>query len=1426
MKQISKIFLAVVALCAYACATDTTEDLGIKVGGVDQTTITLSLEESRTQLSEKAGEVYPLYWSEGDKISVNGVESNALSASEAGQAAATFSVAGELKAPYCIAYPATAAGQVVFADKQTHVSNTTFGSGVATMYAYSEDDLGGLSLTHLTGVLKIGIKGSAKIVLAQISNANRKAIAGAFDFNFAEGEATATATSKEVIEYSFGEGVQLSSEEPTYIHAVVPAGVYEELYVTLYDEDGGVMYATIKTDETKPLAAGKVREFSNSIVYAATDKVFVIKDKESLKAFAEQAATLDKEALFVADIDMTGETWTSITGYEKTVLGNGYVIKGLTAPLFNETNASIKSLHLRDVAITTNDAIYMGAFANKITSNDNTNATIEHCSASGVLTVKNPTYASAKSNDKTTLFYAGLIGYGLGVDINDCVNKVNLNVEQSAATSTTVAEVGCYAGIAGYLTYYVNSTNKELITYSTVKNCTNQGAITIDEKVWGEGKSMISHFVGGIVAFNSKNNVIGGEISNCTNDAPISLNNPANYGASGEYTMVGGIVGYAQILDAEGLPLFHVSDCVNTKNGKITISGKGTSTYVAGIGGYVYNCDWKNITNYADLDCSAILSGHFYIAGALSSPGLNEDTGKHTYKGDNINNYGKINVTGAGGTFYVGGLLARASQGEVSNSNNYGEVYVKPTDATSITNVIIGGFEAVGVGDGDAGSLTNCHNHAPVYIEINDAAKIGQFLAAGFSAYSHRSWDNCSNEKGATLTIKGSMNLTKNNVLEDTTTDSHYGIGSMCGYKATKAITNSSNYADINIDVKWTSGANTDGTAITPFLQIGGYFGRTHQNIPDNCRNYGTLTVGGNSAESAINMAIGGLAASNIYTCTNWNNDCDVYISGAHHNLYAGGCVGYSHGYKGAPMTGAVNNGKLYVGIDKDGSVVATTFTLGPKIGGVIGYTLSAMTDCTNEGEIRYYANRAASASGTLHVGGICGYAQADGSKACNTTLTRVTNNGKITIEGGNGACEVWAGGVNGYLYGKGTQTGIVNNGELTVNMDNTCTGHFKVGGVSGGIRNAVSNSENNGKINILGNTGKTIYLGGIVANANGYHRTNLTNNGDIYVDANIKYDCFVGGITYDAANGNPIRFTNCHNTGDITVSDNTYVKSGLAIGGIVAKYATANEKKIFIGCSNSGNIYSGAKTENAAHIGGFMGYASAGIVILQDGFVNSGNITHGGSTIGADAINVGGLFGYITAAPLSYESSTTTGEGDDAVTTTTTVSWTGNIVNTGTITGAGKSGGGKCRFGGIVGLCQQPLVGTAKYINTGNIVFTGTAGSKNDVAGIAYLGGIVGVFENAGVDNAEVHCSIQNGESKDYGFITGVARSTSILATNCKIGGEVLTNYDEENDTYDKVKVSASNFHNYIYGSGKNTDWTGTDNYDGCSYLSVKPTF
>ena len=59
MKNLTKIFVAVAALFAFACTTDTTEDLGVNFGANGQNEIVLSLEGTKTQLGEKAGDLYP-----------------------------------------------------------------------------------------------------------------------------------------------------------------------------------------------------------------------------------------------------------------------------------------------------------------------------------------------------------------------------------------------------------------------------------------------------------------------------------------------------------------------------------------------------------------------------------------------------------------------------------------------------------------------------------------------------------------------------------------------------------------------------------------------------------------------------------------------------------------------------------------------------------------------------------------------------------------------------------------------------------------------------------------------------------------------------------------------------------------------------------------------------------------------------------------------------------------------------------------------------------------------------------------------------------------------------------------------------------------------------------------------------------------------
>ena len=636
MKNLFKLFLAVVAMFAYSCVTDTTEDLGLQVGGGQTTEITLSLEESRTQLGEMVDGLYPLYWSEGDAISANGVASNALTAQQAGSAVAGFVVSGELKPPYCIAYPAAAANQVLFAAQQTHASNTSFGAGVSTMYGYSENGLN-VELKHLTGVLKIGVTGSATLSHAQISTIDRAPIAGAFDFDFATGVATATKASECVINYSFGEGATLSST-PTYLHVAVPAGTYDELYVTLYDNAGGVMYAIVKADENKPLSAGKVRAFSNAISYVPNNAVYVISDAASLKAFAEAAPSLEKDALLVADIDMSGEAWTPIEGYTKTINGNGYAIKGLTAPLFTTTSASIKGLHLVDVNIKETKTPSVASFARYMVASDANIPVFEHCSASGKIVVDCPDHTYQGGGGYVEFAVGGIAGHTYGVSYYDCVSSVDIEIKQLISKSNTTSVSPPIGGIVGGLSY--NGKSK-----GNMVNCTNYGDIQIYNGSDNGTKGYLTLHVGGCIGVQYNNNW-------------AHLENVANYG-------------------------------------NITIDATFTTgtVNISGVVGYAYSQTINNFRNYGNITWN---SGTFSVARISGVISYCPDSGIAT----NLTNNGKITLkegVTVTGSLYLGGVFGYHSgnaTGSFTNCENNGDITI---DA-DMADVNVGYFRIGGIG--------------------------------------------------------------------------------------------------------------------------------------------------------------------------------------------------------------------------------------------------------------------------------------------------------------------------------------------------------------------------------------------------------------------------------------------------------------------------------------------------------------------------------------------------------------------------------------------------------------------------------------------------------------------------------------------------------------------------------------------------------
>ena len=1319
--------MAVVSVVAVSCTTDTTQDLGVDLGNNGGLTeITLSLEESRTQLGEKAGEVYPLVWSEGDQISINGVESNALSASEAGQVSAVFSVVGSPAKPYCIAYPAAPAGQVVFADKQTHVSNTTFGLGVSTMYAYSEDVLGGLSLNHLTGVMKIGVTGSAKVVLAQLSNANRKPIAGAFDFDFENGEATATSSSKEVIEYSFGEGVQLSSE-PTYIHAVVPAGVYDELYVTLYDEEGGVMYATVKTDEAKPLTAGNVREFSSNIVYAATDKVFVVKDVASLKAFAEQAANLDMDVLFVSDVDMTGEAWTPIEGYSKTVRGNGYAIKGMTAPLFGTTSASFKGLHLVDVNIDATNALHTAALALNITAQEDVLPTVKNCSVSGNIKVDNSGFTI--SGDDTRLTVVGLVGQAYGVEFDSCHNGANITLSQAVSDAQANDFTIFVAGIAGRIDIFTKA--DATVVYSNIYNSTNTGDIS-------------------------------------TNNPSKSTKYPTTY--------VGGILG----VSASNNKSVHVEGCSN--GGKISANGEMSALYLAGVAAYSSSADvtayFEDNNNYGDIELGANANVHSYLN--------------------------------------IGGVSGRTNSTAIFNCNNYGTINLL-AGSVGHNTIDVGGVAGYNIYASTKTSyrIENCTNNAPINVGISRPEKVAHTLRiGGIVGYAQAALYYDKNY--GKITVSGNLNTNgKRATADNDYKDGSYTIGGLVGYKTEGRIQGGENHGDIEVSATVTE---LHASTISQ-LRVAGLVGYLSTDINDS----GVVVSDGDiiiSGTFGCEVMVGGNIALTYASQTTDRSNVDIVISGKlNGGLHAGGVIGLC--YKNTNV------------VEFDGSITVTEdATIGTScfIGGCVARVQSHDASSfsakvyRNRGNILFAGT--STASDTIISGCIGSSVVDDGAKT--HASSDMKNLGNITVTGNTK--KLFLSGIGYRTTGSGTD--LVNGspddptkGVITFSGNTTGGTRLYISGLIYDPDNNLTSCINYGAINMSGSTSSTMHVGGIsAANINpGKTWTDCCNYGKMTISGYVGdpaitgsdkgSDTFVGGLFDIITESTSVRtMIRCGNYGDIEFTETFKSANAFRCSGFYPRQENAGPM-VLEDCFNAGKfimngVSSARSSGNFKVAGGIADMAQASITI-KGSFKNTGDIVIGGKNSTA-AIYAGGMGHLGGSGSLLADAEA-------------------KLINTGkiTVTGSAKT---DLRIGGIFSILSEgaTLSENIKLINTGDLEVSADYGATST----AYVGGISG-SANIIFGNAESFCKIQAFQVKGdelikytgVGHITGSSRSATVIAKNCKLGGTLVSDYDIENEEYDTEKLSASNFHNHIYGSGKNTDWSGTDNYDGCSYISVAPT-
>ena len=222
-----KCFFAVSALVVAlfaGCQSDFTQDLP---EGVTVFEVELPGGESRTELGAKEGDTYPIYWSEGDRIVVNGVQSKPVEIKE-NRKSASYEVEAVLNAPYRVTYPYTSATSaekpmVDFPALQNYKEGS-FDMGAAPMCGYISGG-NSLMLNHLAGVLCFSLKASEdNTTLNSIVITSEEALSGVFEVDCQNATISETEQATNTVTYTIEGGLGLSTSSEKKVYITLPYG--------------------------------------------------------------------------------------------------------------------------------------------------------------------------------------------------------------------------------------------------------------------------------------------------------------------------------------------------------------------------------------------------------------------------------------------------------------------------------------------------------------------------------------------------------------------------------------------------------------------------------------------------------------------------------------------------------------------------------------------------------------------------------------------------------------------------------------------------------------------------------------------------------------------------------------------------------------------------------------------------------------------------------------------------------------------------------------------------------------------------------------------------------------------------------------------------------------------------------------------------
>ena len=651
----------------------------------------------------------------------------------------------------------------------------------------------------------------------------------------------------------------------------------------------------------------------------------------------------------------------------------------------------------------------------------------------------------------------GIVGFLAGGTISNGTNTANGDIALNGFISAYHSYVGGIVGMA-------SGGSSIAAGGGTITSASNAGDITV-----GSGCTIPrNNYIGGVIAY------AGNTVSNASNSGNI-VNNYSQGSASNATSYrfdIGGVAGNS---------VAALSNCYNT--GDVTNNG---STYKSEI-------NVSGVVGYCTANVSSCSNGTNSLAGGtISNTGT---SGTNTKKDAQIagvicNDRGSITISSC------------FNKGAISNSGACATLSI-----SGVTGWSNGGS-----------TYTGCYNEGT--ISTGDFACANLYLG-GIIAYAN-------NVTVSSATNKATGTISVSSDTEASSSTGIFAVGGITGYclggsTLTKCINRASvtNSGTAGADDTYNRTGGLIGWADAADLSASG----DNKNI-----NYGNVTDNSDSKDTAFAGVVAYTEGDTVSDFSNCRNEGTVTIGGNHTYIFVGG------------IAGAFANASIIDNTYNSGPITASGATMVKsgysRLGGIIGgwfkvaCTSQTITGCTNTGSITLQPDNFDDGAGSSdsYVGGIAGGGKND-SGECGKALVNCTNSGNITM-GSTGSTN------SGKLYHRYCVGGII--GFTNVNPTGSkcianirfrsTTGTNRVGGIAGEMMiDSIHDVTYKGTVNSNGASG-TNYTGGLVGNAGTGAKSfdNCTVSGTMRgpnsttTPAGIFFSCNAGGTAPT------INITNC----------------------------------------------------------------------------------------------------------------------------------------------------------------------------------------------------------------------------------------------------------------------------------------------------------